>query len=328
MILKYLNYRKLKLLTLLWLSYHLSNFLKKNIRWGKYIALSIEPTNTCNLSCLECPTGTNNLTRKVGSFSLDAFKRLLEEKARDLIYLNFYFQGEPFLNKQTTQMIKLASDKNIYTSTSTNAQLIDKELASNIVKSGLNRIILSIDGTTQDIYKRYRKGGELDLVIQATKYIINAKKEIKKSYPKIVFQFLVFKHNEHQINDIKQLGKKLGVDAVEIKTAQMYNYQNSNNITSIDKYSRYKKGNDGKYQIKNNFPNKCWRMWHSAVITHDLDLVPCCYDKDANHSLGNLNNASIINIENSEKYKTFRQKIIDERFSISMCKNCDEGLNL
>ena len=323
---KYVNFRKLKHLSLLWLSYHLSYILKKDFRWGRYIALSIEPTNSCNLSCIECPTGTNNLSRKKGLFSIDAFKQLLKEKAKDLIYLNFYFQGEPFLNKNIIEMIKMASEKRIFTSVSTNAQLIDNKLAEQIVSSGLNRIIISIDGTSQEIYEKYRRGGELNLVIEASKFLINAKKRLANNNLKIVFQFLVFKHNEHQIDEIKKLGTNLGIDKVEIKTAQIYNYQNSKNIPSIQKYSRYKRTKTGEYQIKSRLPNKCWRMWHSAVITQDLKLVPCCFDKDAEYVFGDINTLSISQIEESNTYKKFRQKISNGRSSISICQNCSEGL--
>ncbi len=328
MLLKYITFRKIKLFFLLYLSYHLSYFIKKDFRWGRYIALSIEPTNSCNLSCTECPTGTNGLTRQKGNFSTTAFKKLIDQKAKDLIYLNFYFQGEPFLNKNILEMIKLASQKNIYTSTSTNAQLIDKELAKNIVDSGLNRIIISIDGTSQEIYEKYRIGGQLEKVINASKFLIEAKKDSKKNNLKIVFQFLVFKHNEHQIHKIKKLGHDIGIDKVEIKSAQIYNFKNSTNITSITQFSRYKKDSNGFYLIKSKLKHKCWRMWHSGVITQDQNLVPCCFDKDADYTIGNLNSNSISVIERSSLYKKFRQNISSERSSIPMCQNCSEGLNL
>ena len=326
---KFLTLRKIKLLIQLWVTYHLSYFFKKDIRKGRYVALSIEPTNICNLSCLECPTGTDSLNRKKGCFSLEAFNRLLLEKAKDLIYMNFYFQGEPFLNKNLVKMIQMASEKKIYTSLSTNAQLIDRTMAQEIVTSGLNRIILSIDGTTQEVYEKYRRGGKLDLVIKASRYLLEARALSAKKYPKIVFQFLVFKHNEHQIDDIKKMARKMKVDKLEIKTAQIYNFQTSTEgIPTIDKYARYRKGLDGRYTIKSKLPNKCWRMWHSAVITQDLDVVPCCYDKDASHCLGNLTEHSITKIERDEKYKTFRQKILNERSSVAICNNCSEGLSI
>ena len=232
--LKYLSYRKIKNLALLWSSYKLSNCLNMDFRWGRYIALSIEPTNSCNLSCIECPTGTNGLKRKSGNISKDLFLKILEEKSKDLIYLNFYFQGEPFLNKQTVELIRMASLKKIYTSTSTNAQLIDSVLAKEIVSSGLDRIIISIDGTSQEVYQKYRVGGCLEKVIQATQYLVEEKQK-QKSKISIVFQFLVFKHNEHQLGEIKSLAKQLSVDKLEIKSAQIYNFEKSNNIPTIEK---------------------------------------------------------------------------------------------
>ena len=327
-LIKYLSFRKLRLLLLLMLSYWGSVLFRKSIRWGRYVAISIEPSNRCNLSCLECPTGTRSLTREKGEFSMEAYRKILNEKAKDLLYLNFYFQGEPFLNKDITEMINLASNEKIYTSVSTNAHQIDEELARKIVKSGLNRLIISIDGVSQEVYEKYRVGGELAKVIQATQNVINEKKRLSTNFPKIVFQFLVFRHNEHQIEDVRQLGKEMGVDKVEIKTAQIYNYrQNTEDIPSIDKYSRYKKDKNGIYQIKNKMPNRCWRMWHSAVITQDLNVLPCCYDKDATYKLGNLQELSISEIEQAKEYTAFRQQIIQNRAAIEICQNCSENLS-
>ena len=323
--LKYLSYRKIKNLSLLWASYYLSYWLKSDFRWGKYIALSIEPTNSCNLSCIECPTGTNGLSRKQGSISKDIFKSILEDKFKDLIYLNFYFQGEPFLNKQTVDLIRMASDKRIYTSTSTNAQLITKNLARQIVQSGLNRIIISIDGTTQEVYEKYRVGGSLGKVIQATKFLVQEKAN-QKSKLRIIFQFLVFKHNEHQISDIEKLAIDLKVDKLEIKSAQIYNYKESTNIPLLNKYARYKKNSLGDYEIKSSLSNKCWRMWHSIVITQDAKVVPCCFDKDVDFEIGDLKINSISEIEKDLKYKTFRKKISKGRPNILICSNCTEGL--
>lgn len=329
MIIKYLSYRKLKHLTLLKLSYHLSYLLKRNFRWGKIIALSIEPTNACNLSCIECPTGTSSLKRELGSFPMSALDKLLNEKAKDLIYLNFYFQGEPFIRKNLPQMISKASERKIYTSVSTNAQLIDKNLALEIVKSGLNRIIISIDGATQEVYEKYRRGGKLEKVLEATRFLNEAKYELKQSKLKIEFQFLVFKHNEHQLLDIKKLALEYKINKLEIKSAQIYDYQKQpENITTISRYSRYKIGINGIFTIKSDLQHRCWRMWHSLVITQDLNVVPCCFDKDAEFILGQFKENSINEIEESSINKKFRQDISDGRSSIPMCQNCSEGLKL
>jgi hypothetical protein len=74
-----------------------------------------------------------------------------------------------------------------------------------------------------------------------------------------------------------------------LKTAQVYDYKNGNElIPENEQYSRYKKNSDGTYSIKNSLENNCWKLWHSCVITWDGKVVPCCFDKDAQYQLGDL----------------------------------------
>ena len=326
---RYITFYKIYNYFLLAISYLLSTLLHKNIRWGEYAALSIEPTNSCNLSCPECPTGMASLQRGKGKFPFDAFEKLIAEKKSSLIYLNFYFQGEPFLNKDLLQMVNVAHRNKIYTSTSTNAQLINKEIAKEIVLSGLDRILISIDGTTQEVFERYRVGGDLAKVLSATKEIVYWKKKLKRNNPQLVFQFLVFRFNEHQISEIKAMAKAMNVDKLSFKTAQLYHLENADDIVpTINKYARYKKDKDARWKIKSNFPNRCWRMWHSAVITQDLNLVPCCFDKDAEHIFGNIKQNTLSEIEQNTLYKNFRTQITENRAAIEICRNCSEGLDL
>ena len=152
------------------------------------------------------------------------------------------------------------------------------------------------------------------------------KKRMKSKTPYVEFQFLVVKPNEHQIEEVKALGKDLGVDEVTFKTAQIYDFEDGNElIPSNPKYSRYKKDKSGKYQIKNDLQNQCWRMWSSCVITWDGKVVPCCLDKDASHSLGNTQEVDFLNIWNGAAYQNFRKAILKGRSEIDICKNCSEG---
>ncbi len=191
-------------------------------------------------------------------------------------------------------MVKYASDKGIYTATSTNAHYLNDNNARKTVESGLDRLIISIDGTTQDTYQSYRVGGKLEKVLEGARNIVKWKKEMKSKTPFVFFQFLVVKHNEHQIEEIKQLAKEIGVDEVRFKTAQVYDYENDPNnlIPTNDKYSRYKKNSNGEYEFKNSLNNHCWRLWHATVISWDGLVVPCCFDKDAQHTLGDLKGKS------------------------------------
>lgn len=252
--------------------------------------------------------------------------KTIDELSSHLLYLTFYFQGEPYLNPHFLEMVKYASAKKIYTSTSTNAHYLEDENSRKTVESGLDRLIISIDGTTQDTYEHYRIGGELKKVIEGTKNILRWKMKLKSKTPHIIFQFLVVKSNEHQTEDVKKLAKELGVDEVKFKTAQIYDYKNGNDlIPENKKFSRYFKNGDGKFHIKNPLDNHCWKMWHSAVITWNGMVVPCCFDKDAQHRMGSLTEKSFKEIWNGGEYKNFRSSLLRSRKEIDICKNCSEG---
>lgn len=256
----------------------------------------------------------------------DFFTSTIDQMHKKLLYLIFYFQGEPYLNPRFLELVKYASDKGIYTATSTNAHYLNDANARKTVESGLDRLIISIDGITQEVYQSYRVGGKLDKVIEGARNIIKWKKELKSSTPHVIFQFLVVKPNEHQIPMLQKLAEEIGVDEVGLKTAQVYDYENGNPlIPTIDKYSRYKQGPDGKYFIKNELSNHCWKLWHSCVITWDGSVVPCCFDKDAEYKMGSLKDQTFRELWMNKNYREFRSSVLRSRGEIEMCKNCTEG---
>ena len=307
-------------------SFYFSKWRKQPVQNGVPFNVSIEPTTTCNLSCPECPSGLKNFTRPIGNLDYNFYKKTVDEIGDKLIYLYFYFQGEPYLHPKFLELVKYASQKKIYTVTSTNAHFLTERKAKETVESGLDRILISIDGTTQETYEQYRIGGSLEKVIEGTKNLVLAKKELNSTTPHIVFQFLVVKPNQHQVEEVKRLAKEIGVDEVKLKTTQVYEFENGNElIPTNDKYSRYKKQTDGKYKIKNELLNHCWKLWHSTVITWDGKIVPCCFDKDAQHQLGDLNTKTFAEIWQSDLYKSFRSRILKSRKEIDICTNCSEG---
>lgn len=308
------------------LSYHITKWTGKPKQWGKPFTISFEPTTACNLRCPECPSGLRAFTRPTGNLKEDFFRRTIDELENHLLYLILYFQGEPYINPKFLEMVKYASKRKIYTITSTNGHFLNDENAQKTIESGLSRIIISIDGTTQDTYESYRKEGDLEKVIAGAKNLVHWKKKMGASHPHIIFQFLVVKPNEHQIPEIYRLAKEIGVDEVRLKTAQVYDYEDGNELLPTqDKYSRYRQGADGKYKIKNQLLNHCWKLWHSSVITWDGLVVPCCFDKDASYRLGDLKQGSFDEIWNGIPYQSFRHTLTKGRDQIDICRNCTEG---
>src|SRR5690606_27298677 len=235
----------------IWSSYQYSRITGVPRIAGMPISISIEPTTSCNLRCPECPSGLRSFTRPTGMMDAALLDNVLEQLGSTLFWLTFYFQGEPYLHRDFLTMVRKATSAGVYTSTSTNGHYLDDETARATVESGLNRLIISIDGTTQEAYSSYRRGGILARVLDGTRNVVRWKKHYASATPHIIFQFLVVRQNEHQIPQLRRLAADLGVDQVKLKTAQIYDYvHGSPLIPDNDKYSRYAKNSDGTWRIK------------------------------------------------------------------------------
>lgn len=308
------------------ISYFLSKTFKKPIVFAYPFSLSIEPTTACNLACPECPSGLKQFSRPTGKLNLELNEKILEQVRSTVFYINYYFQGEPFIHPQFLDLIRAAKKAKIYTATSTNAHFIDMKKALEIIDSGLDRLIISIDGMTQASYEQYRINGQLSKVIEASTFLVEAKRERKSSTPYLIFQFLAVKPNEKEIPAVFSLAKEIGIDEVRIKTAQFYDFKHGNSLMpEQDNYSRYSLQRNGTYKLKGRQGNHCWRMWSGSVLTWDGKVVPCCFDKDASHVLGDVSQQEFKKIWNSSAYQKFRYAVLTKRDEIEICRNCSEG---
>lgn len=311
------------------MSYYLTRWTRRPIQWGLPVTISIEPTTACNLRCPECPSGLRAFSRPTGNLTTDFFRRLIDELHRDLFYLYFYFQGEPYIHPGFLAMVRYAHERGLFTVTSTNGHFLDDENARRTVESGLDRLIISVDGATQDTYAQYRVGGQLEQVLDGARRVVHWRRRLHARHPHIVFQFLVVRPNEHQIADIYRLAKSIGADEVKLKTAQVYDYQNGHPlIPTQNRYARYHALPDGTWAPKHALTNHCWKLWHACVVTWDGLVVPCCFDKDATHRLGDLKNHGFRTLWQGEAYQAFRRRLLKGRGEIDICKNCTEGCSV
>ena len=278
---------------------------------------------------------------------LSIFERVLEQVQATAHTMQFYFQGEPLLNKQLPEMIAAAHKAGIYTIVSTNAQSLSQDMANALVQSGLNRIIVSIDGFSEESYQAYRIGGSLQKALDALRYLANAKR-LYKSHIRIELQTLRLKTNEHEWEWIKKNYRKLGATHLAFKTAQLYDFEHGHPLMPTDeRYSRYRKTANGTYVHKKASPKsspkgkdfissafslpfreglgvgRCYRLWSGCVITTNGDVLPCCYDKEHRHALGNITTHSLREIFHSNKANTLRKHILNGHLPY-MCKNCDK----
>lgn len=292
------------------------------------VSYSIEPTNHCNLKCPECPSGLGSLTRPLGLMNENEFGLLINKIKDTGFYIQLFFQGEPFINKNLYKMIRYAQNKKMYVSISTNGHFINEKNVDEVLQHAPDKLIYSIDGLDEESYQNYRVGGTFEQADKGLRLLVNRKSELKMRKPYVELQFIVMKQNEHQLNDVVKYGEDVGVNKVVFKTMQISSFENALKfLPSNKKYRRYILNNDS-YKIKGGMKNHCFALWRTSVITWDGRIVPCCFDKDADFEIGILNGRPFSNVWISKEYNDFRGRVLKNRKSVSMCTNCTEGLKV
>lgn len=304
----------------------LSRIFRIPFVFGGPHTLTAEPTTRCNLACPECPVGTQTLQRAGGEMNLKLFEQVLEESSSTLIHLILYFQGEPFLSQFLIEMIRRAKKMNLYVSTSTNGHYLTGKNISGLLDAGLDRLVVSLDGATPESYRKYRRNGNFHQVTKNLKKLMDERKRRNLNHPYVILQCLIFAHNVDEKDAVIQLGKEMGVDEIQFKTAQFYQLDPSNKmIPKQGSESRYIL-KEGHYILKGKLINFCRRIWTTAVVTWNGILVPCCFDKNASYPAGEITDHNLMHLWKSERMMNFRKKVLKERKNIDICTNCTEGI--
>jgi radical SAM protein with 4Fe4S-binding SPASM domain len=258
--------------------------------------------------------------------TLSTFQSIMDKFGNDIFFLLIYHQGEPYINPHFLEFVRMAKQKNIYVTTSTNGHYFTSDNIRETINSGLDSMIVSIDGITQETYAKYRIRGTLDKVIYGTKELMRMRRELKSRTPNVAIQFLVMKHNEHEIPAIRNLAAEIGVDRLLIKNIEVHNVAEAAEWLPDNKsYRRY--NFDGENLIVKGAEKKsCTRPWLSTLINWDGDVVPCCFDKNGNYPMGNIHGEGDANsIWKGASFTKFRKQLLENRKSIDICRNCNQG---
>jgi radical SAM protein with 4Fe4S-binding SPASM domain len=302
-------------------SFLAGSILGNTYAYGMPLSAGIELTNYCNLNCPECSSGSGKMTRKRGFMDIRLFENIITELGPYLFNINLYFQGEPMLHPQFFPILEKC--RGINSTLSTNGHFLSSENAEIIARSGLKNLIVSVDGMDQATYSMYRVNGDLETVKAGIKNISGA---IRKNSSKLrlILQFLVNRSNEAQIEDAKKFAQEMNA-ILQLKSMQIINDDSFEKwLPALSKMSRYEKKGNG-FVIKNNFPDRCARLWFNPVITWDGKVIPCCFDKDADYVMGDLNKEIFKKIWNSQEYRSFRKNLFSNRKMTGICRNCTSG---
>jgi len=284
----------------------------------------IEPTRRCNLACPMCPVGSHR-TYRAPDMSLEQFRKVIDEMASFLIHLTLHNYGEPFLHRDIYHMIEHAKKRGVPdVNVSTNGHFLDP---SRLIDSGLDEIMISLDGITQEIYARYRRGGNLEKVIENIRGLDSEKKRRQTGKPLMELQFIIMKHNQDQMDGFRKLAMELGADRVRFKT---FNLRMSGSETcemgaeflpSRTEFTRYQ-DNRGRVLKRDLEENRCKWPWERVVINSDGHVVPCCNDFNSSYSMGNVFDQSFHDIWFGTKYNRFRESMLTRRRKIPLCSQC------
>lgn len=308
-------------------------FLFKNSKvMGYPFKISFDPSSICQLKCPLCPTGQGQKGRSLGRMNFENYKKIVKEMAPWLYEIDLNNWGEPFLNKDLLKMAEFAHKKNIRTSVNTNLNVVfDEKMAEGIVKSGLDVLYISMDGITQKTYEKYRKGGNLKRVWKNIELVANAKKSLGSRTPKILWQFLVMRHNEQELKDLEAVRQKLGVDEIavgnvrsdmgkEIFTSDKEKVAETKNwLPSSDDLSRY----DYSKGERKNRKKSCGFLWFVSIVNWNGSVAPCCSNYNESLDFGNAFEQGFKAVWNNQKYMSARKAVAKmQPESNTVCDNC------
>jgi radical SAM protein with 4Fe4S-binding SPASM domain len=304
---------------------YISKYFKLTKVLNKPITAMIEPTNYCNLHCPLCPTGAGLINRKSENLSLSDFKIIINNLGNSIIHLRLWNWGEPLLNKEFPEMVKYAKSKKIFVNTSTNSSFLNEEIIKKLIDSKLDQLIVSLDGASEETYNKYRKKGDFQTVVNSLKKLSELKKQKRIKYPEIKLQFIVMKHNEHEIKKVIELAKQTGVNTIFFKTVGIMDPRLKKDI---EKYLPVKKEfrryacEEGSLKYPKLLGRVCDYLWTEVTINVDGSVVSCCRDANGRYIFGNLKNQKISDVWNSPKMISFRKDVLKNKNDIEICKTC------
>ncbi|MDT5293784.1 MAG: hypothetical protein QOJ76_664 [Acidobacteriota bacterium] len=261
--------------------YRLNITLQREVIHNYPIEAYIEPTSFCNLRCPACPTGLRLGERPSTAIDENLFKAAIDEVGDYVFLLWMYNWGEPLLHKQTPELIRYAKGKDLKVILSTNLSIkLSDDYIERLVRSGLDTLIVSLDGTSEEAYERYRIGGNFGLIRENMLRIQKAKARAGVSTPDVMWQFLVFRHNEHEVARAREVYREWGADSLKIAPAEMplAQYNTGFEPSTLPQYNMYDSGNALAKETERqmNGGKACSWLYGTFVLNPNGKVSPCC----------------------------------------------------
>lgn len=280
------------------------------VRSNPYL-LIIDPCNYCNLRCPLCPTGVEALGRPQSMMSLEHFKRYFDPLSHHLFEAYLHNWGESLLNKNVFKMIEYAQSRNVGTNLSTNFSATTSSDMDRLLDSGLEYLIVSLDGTSAESYSKYRVRGDFEAVLSNLGEFIRRRNARKLRTPVVEWQFIVMKQNEHEIPIAEEMAKKLGVDLLRFIPVGMPYDTPDREAVAATWFPVTVRGREHSEEIEQQFgqankPSPCFYLYRSMVVNSDGGVSPCCVVYQRDTDFAQLPAENIQDLWNNSYYQSAR----------------------
>lgn len=301
----------------------ISKSLMYNYALGMPHRFFLEITNSCNLGCLLCPTGSGLLRRNKTKMSFDDFKKIIDKMASYLIEIGIGGFGEPFLNEDIYRMLAHIKERKIFTQIYTNLICIDEQGLEKIADYEVDKLVVSLDAPDTDFYLYYKGTNGFNKAVNNLRSLARIKKERCQKKPLIDLQFIVVKNNIDKIDMMKRLAKDIGVNILSLKTPNLY-LGHPERYPDLKSEGHFISEDFNRYRFAGAEILPCPWIWESLIIYTNGDIGPCCYDAQGDYIFGNLFLEDISDIWNNKKYRQFRRNITPDKSNSRLCNTCME----
>lgn len=275
--------------------------LRRTVVKGRPYILIVDPINVCNLRCPLCPTGLGTQGRRGQLMSWETYTRIIDQMAPWAYEVNLYNWGESILHPHVFEMIEYARSRNLATNMSANFNKLRDGAIDRLILSGLENLSLSIDGATQETYARYRVGGDLEQVLENARHLVRRKKELRRRTPSIEWQYIVFRHNAHEVEAARRLAREIGVDRFRLIPPGMpFDTPDPDAVRKEWFLEGQRDESRGPLQ------SACFYLYRAFTANPDGGAAPCCIAIGKEHDFGNVLDEDFDRIWNNEKYRSAR----------------------
>lgn len=249
--------------------------------------IRLDICNLCQLNCAACWIRRDEeLIKKYGGgFGYVTFEQFKDfvDKHPFINNMELSHNGEIFLNPDLEKIIKYAYEKNIilHAYGGVNLNTLTDTMPEALVKYNFETLIVSIDGATPETYSIYRRGGDFNKVMDNIKKINYYKEKYNSKYPIMYYQFILFGHNEHEIEKARELAKKNNM-IIKYAVNFVENYSPVKNREKVLKLTKLKTLDSHTEYFFNLYKNNpyewffCKEFFESPVFNWNGEFLGCC----------------------------------------------------